>query len=244
MVMNTEDDINVNGLNVIKKWEGLYLTAYLCPAGVWTIGWGHTDGVHPGMSITEAQAEAFLIADVQWAESVIERLVTVDLNNNQFSALVSLVFNIGEGNFRGSTALRRINAGDFTGAAEAILWWNKARVNGTLTVLQGLVDRRRDEAALFLDENISLTRQDIAENREMPQAVSARGNEVTPFSRTREVATTIGASGGAATVVGGFFNSLHPAAQVALVIGGLVVVGAVFYFVLLPKLKARARGES
>lgn len=233
--MNEDLDLAINGRNLIKKWEGLRLVGYLCPAGIPTIGWGHTGPeVFVGMRISEEQAERYLTEDVQWAERVIERYVTADLNQHQFDALVSFIYNIGEGNFRGSTALRRINAGDVNGAAEAITWWNKARNpnTGQLEVLQGLVNRRAEEAALFRSQPVSITAGDIQHDmaEEMPQQVEARTPNRT-LGTTQEVLTTVGAAGSAATTVGSFFSQLSPIAQVALIVGVFVIVGVGGYFI-------------
>lgn len=142
--------INQEGLELIKSFEGLELTAYQDAVGVWTIGYGHTRTVRPGQTISEDEAEALLRQDLEIFEEAVERLVKVPINENEFSALVSLTFNIGETAFRNSTALRRLNNGDRKGAADAIEWFNKARVNGQLVELRGLTRRRAAEKALFL----------------------------------------------------------------------------------------------
>ena len=139
------------GIALIKKHEGLRLTAYLCPAGVWTIGYGHTTNprVLPGMCITEEEAQRLLIEDLRRFERAVYGSVTAPINQNQFDAFVSLAFNIGAGAFRSSTALKRHNAGEEPSqVADAILWWKK----GGGKVLQGLVKRRADEAALYMEE--------------------------------------------------------------------------------------------
>ena len=134
-----------NGLKVIKDHEGLRLTAYKCPADVWTIGWGHTASAREGMTITRAAAEELLKRDVAWAEDEVRRL-PAKLNQNQFDALVSLIFNIGSGAFRGSTARRLIVENPNNPAiADAIKLWNK----GGGRVLPGLVRRRAEEAELY-----------------------------------------------------------------------------------------------
>lgn len=140
----------MNGKDVIRKWEGLRLTAYLCPAGVPTIGYGHTYGVKMGQVISEAQAEVFLDHDYQSAEEDVLELVKVPLNENQLGALTSFVFNLGSGNLRISTLLRKLNEGDYQGAAEQFGAWNKARVNGKMIALDGLTKRRIDEKQLFI----------------------------------------------------------------------------------------------
>ncbi|WP_417764674.1 lysozyme [Shewanella chilikensis] len=131
---------------IIKEFEGLRLEAYKCPADVWTIGYGHTRAVVPGDVITEKEAEDFLSEDVEDAEDAVNAYVDVKLNQNQFDALVSFVYNLGAGNFRSSTLLRKLNAGDYLGAANEFKRWNKS---GGVT-LNGLVRRREAEANLFI----------------------------------------------------------------------------------------------
>ncbi len=138
--------ISQEGLDLIKKFEGLRLKAYKCPAGVWTIGYGSTVGVVGGQEITEADAEAFLKYDLFDPELFIDFYVTVPLAQEQFDALVSLVFNIGIGAFRKSTLLKKLNAGDYRGAAKEFDRWTRA---GGI-VLSGLIGRRRIEKELFL----------------------------------------------------------------------------------------------
>jgi lysozyme len=141
--------INDEGVRLIKESESLRLTAYQDAVGIWTIGYGHTGpDVTPGKTITREQADALLRSDVGSAESDVRRLVKVPLSSNQFSALVSFVFNVGAGptGFGGSTMLRLLNQGDYAGAADQFPRWNKAGGK----VLQGLVKRRAAERALFL----------------------------------------------------------------------------------------------
>jgi lysozyme len=144
--------ISTKGDALIKGEEKLVLYGYLCPAGIPTNGWGHTGpDVVLGQPITLATACANYADDkARKAEQPINKLVRVKLTQNQFDALGSLVFNIGAGNFAASTLLRKLNASDYTGAAEQILVWNKGRVNGVLEVLPGLVKRRQAEHDLFL----------------------------------------------------------------------------------------------
>ncbi len=140
----------MTGKDIIKKWEGLRLKAYLCPAGVPTIGYGHTYNVKMGQTISVVQAELFLDHDYQDAEEQVLSLVKVPLTENQLGALTSFVFNLGAGNLRISTLLRKLNLGDYRGAAEQFGAWNKARVNGVMVALDGLTKRRADEKNLFL----------------------------------------------------------------------------------------------
>jgi len=144
--------INADGLRLLKSFEGLRLEAYQDSVGVWTIGYGTTSGVRPGQVITEAQAEAFLKRDLDRFESAVEDLVNVPLNDDQFSALVSFTYNVGEGALASSTLLRLLNNRDYRGAAEQFLRWNRA--GGT--ELAGLTRRRRAERALFLGQDYTV----------------------------------------------------------------------------------------
>lgn len=136
---------SANGIALIKKHEGLRLKAYRCPAGKWTIGYGHTAGVKEGMVITEQQAEAFLKQDLRTAEIAVNRHLS-SINQNQFDALVSFTFNIGVGAFERSTLLKlaKVNPNDKRIVFE-FKRWNKA--GGVC--LPGLGIRRNDEADLY-----------------------------------------------------------------------------------------------
>jgi len=137
--------INAAGLNLLKEFEGCELTAYADSGGVMTIGYGHTDGVTPGETITQAQADEFLVKDVAWAESAVETIVEVDLTPNQFSALVCFVYNIGTTAFEDSSLLAAVNDKFWTVAANQFGRWVYA--GGQL--LPGLVRRRNAERSLF-----------------------------------------------------------------------------------------------
>lgn len=134
------------GLELIKDFEGLELNAYKCAAGVWTIGYGHTKDVQEGMVISALKANEMLQNELVEYEGYVNVLVTVPLNQNQFDALVSWVYNLGSTNFQSSTLLKVINAGgEMLGVPAQIMRWNKA--NGR--VLEGLTRRRQAEADLF-----------------------------------------------------------------------------------------------
>ena len=133
------------GIDLIKHFEGCELEAYKCPAGVWTIGYGHIKGVKEGMTITEHQAEEMLKSELNEYEGYINNLVTAELNQNQFDAMVSWVYNLGGGNLKASTLLKVLNAGDYAGVPAQIMRWNKAGGK----VLEGLTRRRQAEADLF-----------------------------------------------------------------------------------------------
>lgn len=138
-------NISKNGIDLIKKFEGCRLTAYKCPSGVYTIGYGHTSGVKKGQRITQKQAEAYLREDVKKFENGVNKAVFVPLTQNQFDALVSFCFNCGLGAFKNSTLLKKLNAKDYAGAGKELLRWNKA----SGVVLDGLKRRRQAEKALF-----------------------------------------------------------------------------------------------
>lgn len=123
--------INRAGLDLIKRFEGFRAEAYLDPIGIPTIGYGHIQGVterdvRNRRTITEAQAGQLLREDLAVAEAAVERLISVPLNENQFSALVSFTFNLGAGNLRSSTLRRRLNSGDYGAVPAEMARWVKA----------------------------------------------------------------------------------------------------------------------
>lgn len=131
----------VQGKNIIKHFEGCRLTAYKCPSGVWTIGWGHTAGVQKGQTITQEQADKYLEQDLKIYEKHVMNIVPHKLNQNQFDALVSFCYNCGPGNLQ-----KLVNARTLPQIAQAMLLYNK----GGGVVLAGLVRRRNMERELFL----------------------------------------------------------------------------------------------
>ncbi len=170
-------DVPAPAIELIKSFEGIpdgdpstvNIDAYLCPAGVWTIGWGHAivDGgvqlkgpqnkararvLYPG-GITREQAQTLLNADLLPRCAQVLSLVKKPLDDGMLGALVAFVFNVGAANFGASTLLKKLNAGDRASAADQFLAWDKARVNGVLQPLAGLTRRRRAERSLFLGED-------------------------------------------------------------------------------------------
>jgi lysozyme len=147
---NSPKSISDEGLELVKHFEGLYLNAYKCPAGVWTIGYGHTglkhqDGtVRAGRRITKAEAETLLRHDMRVFEDRVNRLVKVPITQSQFDALVSFDFNTG--GLAKSTLLKRLNAGAAAEVPDQLMRWTRASGK----VLPGLVRRRRSEANLFM----------------------------------------------------------------------------------------------
>jgi lysozyme len=137
--------ISDDGLRLIRESEGCKLASYQDPVGIWTIGVGHTRGVAMGLTCLPEQAEAWLQEDVRPAELAVMRLVEVSMTQGQFDALVSFVFNLGAEAFADSALLRKLNHGDYAGAAEEFDRW----VHAGNAVLPGLVTRRARERAMF-----------------------------------------------------------------------------------------------
>ena len=133
------------GMALTESFEGLSLQPYKDVAGIWTDGYGNTHGVVPGVTITMEQAVTDLASNIEGAEFVVNKVVTVPLTQNQFDALVDFVFNLGSGNFQSSTLLRKLNAGDYPGASQEFPKWNHA---GGVEVA-GLTRRRLAEQQLF-----------------------------------------------------------------------------------------------
>lgn len=157
------------GIDLIKSFEGCYLKAYRCPAGVWTIGWGTTEPVngkkpYSGMVITQAQADQLLVNHLKAYEDAVKKL-NVTFNQNQFDALVSFCYNLGTGIFKGNL-LSAIKSGNEYEVADQLLMYNKARVNGVLTELNGLTRRRQAERDLYLKPI------EVAEDKQLADAVS------------------------------------------------------------------------
>lgn len=148
--MSRNYSLSQNGVNLIKQFEGLRLTAYQDVSGVWTIGYGWTHAVNgrpisKGVTITNAQAEELLITGLQSYVSGVNAVLTRDATQNQFDAMVSLCYNIGVSGFQSSTLVKYFNQGNISGASAQFLVWNKSGGR----VVQGLVNRRIKERALF-----------------------------------------------------------------------------------------------
>lgn len=134
-------------MDLIQKFEGCKLTAYLCPAGVWTIGWGSTGlGVGKGVTWTQVEADERYKKDMAAFKAGVQKLVTVPVNRNQLEAITSFAYNLGLGALKGSTLLKYLNAGNYQAAANQFLRWDKAGGK----VSSGLTRRRTAERNLFL----------------------------------------------------------------------------------------------
>jgi len=135
------------GLDLIRKYEGLRLAAYVCPGGKLTIGYGHTgEDVYESRKIDVEEANELLEHDVERFERSVNEMVTVPMTQGMFDALISFSFNLGAGSLKGSTLLKMLNSGDREAAADEFLRWNKASGK----VLAGLTARRESERELFL----------------------------------------------------------------------------------------------
>lgn len=165
--------VSTAGRKAIAGHEGVRLKAYPDPATggePWTIGVGHTSAaglpkVYKGLTITADECDEILSRDLATFERAVEKAVKVPLNQNQFDALVSFTFNVGAGNLQKSTLLKRLNQGDYRGAAEQFGAWNKAAGK----VMKGLVTRRADERALFL-RPVAANTADAVPVEELPKA--------------------------------------------------------------------------
>ena len=141
-------NVSQNCVELIKHFEGFEDTAYLCPANVWTIGYGRTRNVKEGDRITEAQAERDLLEELEEFKHQVLNSVKVELKQNELDALTSWTYNLGVGNLKSSTLLKKLNAGNKSEVPAEMIRWNKA--NGK--VLAGLTKRREAEAELWAKE--------------------------------------------------------------------------------------------
>lgn len=242
------------GIKLIQDFEGFRGTAYLCPAKVWTIGWGHTSAagdppVRKGMIINRAQGEQILKSDLRKFEAKVRDLIAkakVDtVLQHEFDAFVSLAFNIGLGAFAGSTVLKRYLRGDKAGAAESILAWNRATVNGVKVVLAGLSRRRQAERALFLgDRTVAeaiaptcgpMAQAVCAPAKREPMAKSGTGNAAVvtggagitvAFEGARQAVGLLGEVKNSATEAAGLIPGVPDNAAILVGLGVLIAVGA------------------
>lgn len=151
MGINDSMTTSKEGLEHITKWEGLVLKRYICPAGKPTIGVGHV--ILPGENyqiITKEQALDILAKDIERFELAIKKHITVPLNQNQFDALVSFIFNTGEGGIINTGVQKAVNSSDFASVPAKLEEWSKFRVDGVLKVNKGLLNRRKSEGQLFM----------------------------------------------------------------------------------------------
>jgi lysozyme len=175
--------MSVEGIDaLLKKFEGCKLKAYKCPAGIWTIGYGHTSAagapeVVQGMTITQVEANDILRRDLVKYEKGVEALVKQPLTQHQFDVLVDFAYNAGVGSLKSSTLLKKINAGEFDAVPAELMKWTK----GGGKVLPGLVNRRRAEAGWWrsldaepIDEQEHRAEPDVVPQKTMVE--SKQGN--------------------------------------------------------------------
>lgn len=193
--------INAAGLDLIKTFEGLATEAYVDPVGILTIGYGHTGNVKAGDTLTPQQADDLLMHDLSTFEHGVANLVKVAINDNEFSALVAFAYNVGLNALKGSTALKRLNAGDIIGAADALEWWNKGKVNGKLYILPGLARRRAAEKALFLKPETTGPATTLGTSGRVPPNSGEQPDRRQNLASSRTVQG--GGVAGAAAVAGG-----------------------------------------
>jgi lysozyme len=218
-------------LEKLKRWEGFVAFAYddadgprtrrlVQPGqhvrGTLTIGYGHTATVRPGQTITQEQGEQLLRDDLARFERAVDSLVKVPLTNNQFGALVSFAFNVGEGAFRNSTLLRKLNAGEYDAVTAELAKWNKTTISGKRVVSPGLVNRRAAEAGLWVaGDFVSSASVEAAP----PPAAPAPTIDAAALGA---IATAAATGAPALTALGGI-----PPIVGAVLVGGLVVLAAI-----------------
>jgi lysozyme len=201
---NRDRRISENGLAVIKRWEGFSAKAYKDLVGVWTIGYGITDPSHAfeGNTITREFAEQLLIQHVAQDEISCRQLIKVPLSQPQWDAVVSLCYNIGPGAFARSTLLRKLNQSDFTGAYAEFPRWNRAGGK----VVQGLVNRRKEEAGMFLTGTTYTKDERFDAEESKPHKSSEPTSNVVPDAvpdntQVQKVAGGVAATAGVASQV-------------------------------------------
>jgi len=204
--------INAEGLALLRQWEGCKLAAYRCPAGVWTIGFGHTATAHEGMTITEAEAERLLRQDLALFEAEVERAVDVALTDAQFAALVSWAYNVGVSAMRRSSLIKRLNQGEYDAVPLELAKWNKVKGK----VVRGLSNRRAAEAGLW-------ARGAFVASREVEPAAPAEPSPGREAMGLGGIAAAAATAGPALTGLSG----VHWSVGVVLV-AGLVALAAVW----------------
>lgn len=217
------------GIELIKRYEGLRLTAYQCSAGVWTIGWGHTSAagepsVKKGMKITKQKAVDILNQDLAKFADEVQATIKTDIPDACFSACVSLAFNIGLGAWRKSTALKLINKGDYGNVPKAIQLFNKAGGK----VSPGLVKRRADEAKMFAEGFDTAPNPD--DSRVTPDA--PKGKPLTQSTTAIAATTTaIATTSAAAKEIASNTSSVLSTNNIALILLVAIAVAGCGYII-------------
>jgi lysozyme len=231
--------LNDRGFALICEFEGCRTAAYQDAVGVWTIGYGHTSAaglpcVAPGLTVTRAEATGILMRDLETFSAGVKSAITTQLNDNQFSALVSFAFNVGLGNFRSSSVLRSVNACCFDQVPADLALWVKAGGK----VLPGLIRRRAAEAALFMTGDlVALPAADRPAASKSRTTDAGRGIE--PMAERLHQPSHINFAA-VLSAVGGFVSSAshhledwigHHASLTLEIAAMMVVVAAVFWII-------------
>lgn len=220
--------------------EGLRLKTYRCPAGKLTIGYGHTGpDVTEGMEITHKKAEALLLEDLQWVAAAMQQTIKVELAPHQKAALASLIYNIGGPAWRGSTALRRLNAGDLEGAAEALTWWDKVTRDGKKVVLDGLVRRRRQERDLLL--SAAIKRGAVVEDPPTPGTVTG-GEQKRPRQSVTTWLSGLGLTAVLTDMAGIWQQIKSQAPEIVTAYGPHIIVGLILLGLLARRMQEMRKG--
>jgi lysozyme len=251
--MNNELVTSAAGIALIKSFEGCLkrigpnsFTTYICPAGVLTIGLGHTNAsgrqIKPGDVWTQGECDAALREDMRASERAVKKRVKVELTQGQFDALSSFIFNCGEGNFARSTLLRKVNASEFEAAAAHFADWNKAKDphTGEMHVLNGLTRRRKAEVDLFRHGNheaviVQHHVESADDDEPMPQRVESPAGTPKPMSESKigNGGIAIGL-GGAAEAAAKVKDAVDQANSVKAGVKDLGVLDVLSHLVLMP----------
>lgn len=222
--------INQDGLNLIKQWEAFIPHAYddsdrlhkavvkgQHVSGTLTIGYGHTGpDVYPGQVITQEQAEQLLYKDLAPAEQAVSTLVKVQLNDNQFAALVSFTFNAGVQALRGSTLLKKLNAGDYSSVPAQLALWNKTTIDGKKLTSGGLKNRRAAESGLWVKGDY-VASSSTPVTKEQPRVLTPQ---------TVAIATTLLSGGGSS-----LFEGDGPVQYVLAGVAAVAILAAIGFFI-------------
>ena len=204
-----------SAVSLVANAEDCRLKAYQCSASVWTIGWGETEGIQPGMVWTADQADSTFNRELNKFAHQVEACLTTYASPNQLGAMTSLAYNIGINGFKKSSVLRAHNAGDNAAASRAFHLWNKARVNGALVPLAGLTARRAAESALYLAPEPG------APTEKSVQAIQSEESIVSsPIARNGMTTILAGGATGAAAL----FDGLKPLVEQAKEISSMLSI--------------------
>lgn len=226
-------NLDKEGFDLIKRWEGYHskvkgstdCKAYLCPAGVWTIGYGCTKGVSKGMRISKAKAEAMFRDELAGHVAHVNKVVKTDLEQHEFNTLVSFAYNAGDGALSKSTLLKVLNRGDKSAVPAQLLRWTKHRNRrtGKRITSRGLTNRRMDEIKMWRGEHHE---KSSTEDEVMPQAPEAEAVNTRPTAKNSKTitGTLFAAFGGVAVYASEAFTYLMDIATEA---AGVAKIGSV-----------------